>query len=638
MAAIRIGPLGWAATCAVLLTACQQKPAPWLRPAEAIPVGSGQASAGQVASVRLQLPARNPQRSLLAFEQSERLRVVFHGPDLDAPIVTLPASAFPSSVMTIPNVPVGDLRLVGLDWLGPDDKSLNASPQWALGSVKEGAANAMAVTPANQVAGEALASMLPVDKNSVAKLSAEALVALLRQAQAELKLADVRMVSPAAVAATLRQGGDLPASAPAAWGASALGQVAVRFTDWPPNMNVKLMVNDSLSSEVLMSQPDSVLMGPLLARTEPYQFRAVPLDIDALGNYVPASWSPNPINVSVQSAGLSRVNFSFANSTAGAPLPLRVAPLASGQVSVGGATELWLVGGLSAPASFDGVAAPPGANAPDLLPTYGKALRYRRASGWSEALTLPAGLPKLMTAVGFGSELYLFGGLDGQSASTKVYRLNAAATPPTLTAISAVMPVGLVAPAGGVVGERIFLAGGLRSDGSAYPGVLSFSPKTGVMAEEVSSGNPEPLVDAAGAGLDTNFYLMGGFNPLAGAAQPSTRAFAYDTVAKAFRTLKRMPTGRRGASALAHKGLIYVVGGDAMRSTPSEAVEAFDPNVRRWAIKAPLRTGRGRPGLALVPTLEGLPRLVVAGGGLGMTTAFGGEIPVAASAVEEMAP
>lgn len=629
-----------------LLWSCQAKPGAYVPPpapqlasavgalgAVAVPDAS---HVGPRATVRLQLPVQAPQRALLAIGQSQRLRLVYHGPDLAAPIVTPPMTAFPASLMTFSDVPVGPVRLLGLEWLDAQDKPINGGPQWALGPVVEKQTNDLAITPASQIAGEAMVALVAADKAAAAKVVPLELIALLRRAQESLRLADVRMISPEAVAASLKSG--LPAEPPASWAAGLMGQVSVRPRDWPPNMNVRLMLNDSLSASIILNKPDTVVLGPVPPRSAPYQLRVVPLDIDGIGNYVEAPWAPASVPVTVSAGQVAKVDFSFVSGRVGAAMPLRVAPAASASVVVNQVPELWLLGGVTAPAVMDGIASPPAKDALVTQP-YLKALRYRRAGGWSEVLTLPQALPRLITAVGFGSDVYLFGGLDGQNASTKVWKLAAGANPPTLTALPAAMPVGLVGAAGGVVGDRILLAGGLRADGTGYPGLLAFTPATGAIVEEVASGNPEPLVDAAGVGLGKRLYLFGGFSPAGvGAATPSTRNLAYDTDSKDFRNLRRLVGPRRGATAVAHDAKLYVVGGDGLRATPSAAVEVFDPNVGRWALKAPLRVGRGRPAVGVMPTAEGLPALVVAGGGLGMPTFFGGEGPVAASAVEELTP
>jgi N-acetylneuraminic acid mutarotase len=75
----------------------------------------------------------------------------------------------------------------------------------------------------------------------------------------------------------------------------------------------------------------------------------------------------------------------------------------------------------------------------------------------------------------------------------------------------------------------------------------------------------------------------------------------YDPATDSWETGPPMPTGRSGIAVVAHRGRLYVFGGETVRRFSSKTfdqAERFDPGTGRWERLPPMPTGRHGLGAA----------------------------------------
>jgi N-acetylneuraminic acid mutarotase len=222
---------------------------------------------------------------------------------------------------------------------------------------------------------------------------------------------------------------------------------------------------------------------------------------------------------------------------------------------------------------------------------------------WTRVRDMPVGLNH-PAAVSHGGRLYVLGGytadrtLSGETGAFLRYdpaRDRWTRMPP--------MPTRRAALAGGVIGDRIYAAGGAASDGSVFKRLEVFDLSTRRWSRGPNMAVPREHV--AGAVSQGAFYVAGG--------RPGDLAVAERYVPR-LRRWQRLPdlrTPRSGIAAATVGRLVVVFGGETARGT-IRPVEAFDPATRRWRALPGMRTPRhGLGGASLgrrVYSLEGGPR------------------------------
>lgn len=137
-------------------------------------------------------------------------------------------------------------------------------------------------------------------------------------------------------------------------------------------------------------------------------------------------------------------------------------------------------------------------------------------------------------------------------------------------------------PAGGVVSDTIYVAGGfpsggsptIHSSGEAYdPGTDSWSSIASMPAARTGS------CSAVDSGL---LYVGGGSTSLAVSGAVATW-WAYDPGTDTWdSTLTAMPAARVNAQAVAVGGTIYVVGGVSAGGSAHSTIWAYDPGTDTW--------------------------------------------------------
>ena len=182
-------------------------------------------------------------------------------------------------------------------------------------------------------------------------------------------------------------------------------------------------------------------------------------------------------------------------------------------------------------------------------------------------------------AVSLAGRIYAGGG-----RTRRVFSYDRAANAWTEVASSAHVHGGT--PAAGVIGGRIYVAGG-TGGGMAGNEVEVYDPAANAwtpLAPMSCARN-----HTGGAVLDGKLYVAGG--------RPGNQDCfeVYDPATNVWTRKAPMPTGRSGVAAAALGSCIYVFGGEGNAADPNgifHEVEAYDPRTDAWTRLPPMAVGR----------------------------------------------
>ncbi len=150
------------------------------------------------------------------------------------------------------------------------------------------------------------------------------------------------------------------------------------------------------------------------------------------------------------------------------------------------------------------------------------------------------------------------------------------------------------------VGATIFVIGGFEADGSPSTKVETYDTVSGAWTDGPSL--PEPRHHAAAVFVDTDLFLIGGFET--SFDDPQDTVFAYNVIEREWEDSTPLPAPRGGHGAAALDGKLYVVGGVGTGREniadvvvyPLESVIVGDHAQialdRQWTTVAPLPTPR----------------------------------------------
>ena len=124
-----------------------------------------------------------------------------------------------------------------------------------------------------------------------------------------------------------------------------------------------------------------------------------------------------------------------------------------------------------------------------------------------------------------------------------------------------------------VLGNRIYVAGGLDGGGRSLATFEAYDPTTDSWAELAPM--PEPRDHVGVAALDGAIYVSGGSI----FAAPAVRAnlWRYDAAADRWTELQPMPQARWAHAMVALGGRLWVIGGKIKDTAQTTAIVAFDP-------------------------------------------------------------
>lgn len=206
-----------------------------------------------------------------------------------------------------------------------------------------------------------------------------------------------------------------------------------------------------------------------------------------------------------------------------------------------------------------------------------------------------------------GDRIYIVGGLTATGVTDAVEEYDPAANRWRLRAR---LPQPVHHPAAAALGGKLYVIGGFVVRAFiiwiATDAVYEFDPTTDRWRPRASL--PTRRGALAAVSLDGKIYAVGGTDI------QDTGAFeVYDAAADTWQRLRPMPTPRNHLAAAVVDGRIYVFGGRA-GGVPANvgATEVYDPTTSTWQERAPLPTPRSGIGAAAVGG-----KIYVLGGELG---------------------
>jgi hypothetical protein len=255
-------------------------------------------------------------------------------------------------------------------------------------------------------------------------------------------------------------------------------------------------------------------------------------------------------------------------------------------VSLDGA--IYLAGGIERIVDFGEPSDVPGVRERVEVESSRQLLRFDPATGEYERLPP---MPEPLNHIGFveyDGDLYVVGGhgslLGGADPRREFFRYS-----PATRAWSAMPPMRIArgAVAAGVIGDRLYVAGGLARG----------RPLTTVEAFDFGDGRwhdiaplPEPREHIAGAVLDGALYVIGGRNAWTDSLPVVER---YDPETDRWEQLPDLPVASGGLEAVPFDGAIIAMGGgDDRRRFVTPVVQRFEPATERWTEMPPMRSPR----------------------------------------------
>jgi uncharacterized protein (TIGR03437 family) len=173
---------------------------------------------------------------------------------------------------------------------------------------------------------------------------------------------------------------------------------------------------------------------------------------------------------------------------------------------------------------------------------------------------------------------------------------------PNSWAAGASMPTARQGPFTGVIGNNIYVVGGLSNTS-----ILNVNEIYNTTTGTWSTGTPIPTPRYLGASAVVNniLYAIGGANNGA-----LTVVEAYDPSANTWSTKAPVPFPTNGSTAVVENGLIYLVGGFNAASGDLTTVMSYNPATNAWTTEASLKLAKSNSAAAL------LGSAIVSAGGL----------------------
>jgi len=195
------------------------------------------------------------------------------------------------------------------------------------------------------------------------------------------------------------------------------------------------------------------------------------------------------------------------------------------------------------------------------------AVGFVQPERWTVLANLPHALSG-MAAIQYENTIYIIGGQEQDKISGELLRYNADSD--TWSAMAA-KPTSVYAVHAGVIGEKIYLPGGVGADGQPVNTLEVYNPRTDVWSQAASL--PEPLSDYALAAFEGQLFLFGGWN----GNEYIDRVYVYNPAEDRWAERKPMDKVLGGAVAVVSGSKIYLIGGIDGNQT-SSAMRVYFPN------------------------------------------------------------
>lgn len=215
------------------------------------------------------------------------------------------------------------------------------------------------------------------------------------------------------------------------------------------------------------------------------------------------------------------------------------------------------------------------------------------AGTWTRRASLA--IPKQeLAVVAVGDRVFVIGGLDG--AARTLADVDAYDTKNDRWSPVAPLPEPLHHVNAAVVDGKIYVLGALRTAAFVATGIaLVYDPAANAWSPRAAMPAGTERGSAFVAAIGTKIYVAGG---LRGSSVADVSE--YDVVGNAWTALPALPIARDHGMGAAHGGLFYAIGGrNAGISGHTARVDAFDPALRTWSVRAPMPTSRGGGAVAV---------------------------------------
>ncbi|MDY7021336.1 MAG: kelch repeat-containing protein, partial [Cyanobacteriota bacterium] len=236
---------------------------------------------------------------------------------------------------------------------------------------------------------------------------------------------------------------------------------------------------------------------------------------------------------------------------------------------------------------------------------------------WMTAPDLPGSAVENPAVVSYEGQIYVFGGSENPFSDTVS---NAAVFDPVTSSWSTLpdMPT----PRGGataqVIGDEIYVMGGLGDNGASLDTVEIYDPLTGSWS---SGTNLQTRRDNPGSAvIDDQLYVFGGRTRNAnGVVEDGTlnSIEIYDPQNDSWSFGAPMPTGRRAMSVGTLNNRIQLIGGEAIGGSSFAQNEEYNPIADTWRTLPSIPTPRHGAGFGTIDDV-----IYVAGGGPVAGSAF----------------
>src|SRR6266852_5434919 len=163
----------------------------------------------------------------------------------------------------------------------------------------------------------------------------------------------------------------------------------------------------------------------------------------------------------------------------------------------------------------------------------------------------------------------------------------------------AVMPMGIVFSAVGVVNGQMYVVGGTNSAGTILADNQIYGPATNKWTTGTSL--PTATREASAAVGNNVLYVFGGSND---GTTPTNAGWAYNPTTKTWTGKAAMPTARWATTAVVEKNIVYVFGGvvNGSGNGAIATVESYNPATNTWTEEAPMLVAKGGPAAGLLGT------------------------------------
>ena len=212
---------------------------------------------------------------------------------------------------------------------------------------------------------------------------------------------------------------------------------------------------------------------------------------------------------------------------------------------------------------------------------YNKTVSDDKTNFWQTKTEMPSAVLAAGSAV-IGDTIYVIGGMD--SDSSPVNTVYAYDTKTNTWTTKAPLPAERSNVLVGVIGGKLYVAGGKNSDGDATKTVYEYNPTSNAWATKTSMS--QDRIGPVGGVYNGKLYVGGGMNSSCGVSASSIEEYNPDL--NTWTTKTPAPSKKLGsATAQFINGKLYVAGGQSC-SPLSDSLLIYDVATDSWTTGAPL--------------------------------------------------